>query len=163
MAFPWEADSGPTVNAGLVALWFYRGSVAKKPNIFVIFQGGSNFDYVFLLDDEGREDPNTTIGPPAKRHLMAFPWRADSGPTVNTGLVALWFYRGSVAKKPYIFVIFQGGPEFFGKYTCYPLMHTMNHSGFTVSNFMEYSIGPKREKVMSTVSALTIRSNTYLC
>ena len=41
---------------------------------------------------------------------MAFRWRADGDPTLNTGLVALWFYRGSgIAKKPYNFVIFQGG------------------------------------------------------
>ena len=38
------------------------------------FQRGSNFDYIFLVD-EGREGPNTTIlwainGPPAKRHLF---------------------------------------------------------------------------------------------
>ena len=26
---------------------------------------------------------------------MAFRWRADGGPTLNPGLVALWFYRGS--------------------------------------------------------------------
>ena len=34
--------------------------------------GGSNFDKVFLVDKGGGgggKDPNTTIGPPAKRHL----------------------------------------------------------------------------------------------
>ena len=39
--------------------------------------------------------------------LMAFRWRADDGPILNAGLVAMYFFRGS--KKPYIFVIFQEG------------------------------------------------------
>ena len=43
------------------------------------FQSGSNFDYVFFLVDDGREDPNTTI----------------SGPSSNAGLVVLWLYSGS--------------------------------------------------------------------
>ena len=29
------------------------------------------------------------IGTPAKRHFVAFLWRADDGPTLNTDLVAL--------------------------------------------------------------------------
>ena len=42
---------------------------------------------------------------------MAFRWRADDGPTLNAGLVAAIFQgiRTSIARKPYIFVIFQGG------------------------------------------------------
>ena len=43
---------------------------------------GSNFG-VFLVD-EGREDKRAIIGPPVKRQI----WRADDGPTSNTGLVA---------------------------------------------------------------------------
>ena len=44
--------------------------------------------------DEEREDSNTTItgaiiGPPAKRHLNGFRWRADDDPILNAGLVAL--------------------------------------------------------------------------
>ena len=45
---------------------------------------------------------------------MAFRWRADGGPALNAGLLALLFLMGtrtSIAKKPYIFVIFQGGPD----------------------------------------------------
>ena len=41
----------------------------------------------------------------------AFRWRADDGPTFNAGLVVCDF-KGiltSVAKEPYIFVIFKGG------------------------------------------------------
>ena len=42
---------------------------------------------------------------------MAFRWRADDGPLLNAGLVAVVFQgiRTSIAKEPYIFVIFQGG------------------------------------------------------
>ena len=44
--------------------------------------------------DEGRKDPNTPIsGPSTARQgnaiLMAFRWRANDGPTLNAGLVAL--------------------------------------------------------------------------
>ena len=58
-----------------------------------VFQRGSNFDYIFLVDG-GREYPNTTIsGPSLDRQrnaiVMAFRWRADGGPTFNAGLVAL--------------------------------------------------------------------------
>ena len=55
-----------------------------------ILSEGSNFDNVFFfffffffLFDDGRKDPNTTISE------MAFRWRADDGPTLNAGLVAL--------------------------------------------------------------------------
>ena len=87
-------------------------------------QRGSNFDYFCcccccccFLDDEGRKDPNTTISGPSSTHQrnaisMAFRWRADVGPTLSAGLVACVDFQGirtSIAKKPYIFVIFQGG------------------------------------------------------
>ena len=51
------------------------------------------------------------MGAPAKRHLMAFHWRADDAPTLNAGLVAAIFQgiRNCIARKPYIFVIFHGG------------------------------------------------------
>ena len=44
---------------------------------------------------------------------MAFRWQADDGPTLNAGLVAFDFkeIRTSIAKEPYVFVIFQGGPD----------------------------------------------------
>ena len=53
--------------------------------------GGCNFDFSFQLT---REDPNTTIsGPSSARQrsaiYMAFRWRADDGPTLKAGLVAL--------------------------------------------------------------------------
>ena len=42
---------------------------------------------------------------------MAFRRRADDGQTLNAGLVVCDFQgiRTSIPKKPYIFVIFQGG------------------------------------------------------
>ena len=47
---------------------------------------------------------------PTKCHLYGFSLAANDGQTLNAGLVALWFFRGSgPARKPYIFVIFQGG------------------------------------------------------
>ena len=60
-------------------------------------QSGSKFDnyiYIFFFVDEGIEDPNTAInGPLSARQRnvieMAFRWRADDGPTLNAGLVAL--------------------------------------------------------------------------
>ena len=52
----------------------------------------SKFDNVFLVD-EGKEDPNTAINrhhrPASETPLLAFRWRADDGPTLNAGLVAL--------------------------------------------------------------------------
>ena len=61
-------------------------------------QRGSNFEkvsFLFYFFLEGREDPNkyhykrAIIDSPAKRHLNAFCWQADDGPTLNAGLVAL--------------------------------------------------------------------------
>ena len=69
-------------------------------------QRGSNFDNVFFfycfffLVDEVREDPNITISRPSlacQRNTIeiAFRWRANDGPKLNAGLVALRFFRGS--------------------------------------------------------------------
>ena len=57
------------------------------------YQRGSKFDNFFFVD-EWRKDLNTTIsGPLSARQRnaieMAFLWRADDGPTLNAGLVAL--------------------------------------------------------------------------
>ena len=56
-------------------------------------QGGTNL-IIFSLVDEGRKDPNTTIIWPLSACqqntiCMAFNRRADDGPTLNVGLVAL--------------------------------------------------------------------------
>ena len=44
---------------------------------------------VFLVD-EGRDGPNTIISGPSSAR-QAFRWRADDGPTLNAGLVAVLF------------------------------------------------------------------------
>ena len=60
------------------------------PESFV--RGGPNLTRFFL--DEGREDPNTPISRPSSARQpntieTAFHWRADGGPTLNAGLLAL--------------------------------------------------------------------------
>ena len=47
----------------------------------------------------------------AGRHLPRFRWRADDGPRLNSGLVAVVFQgiRTNIAKKPYILKFFRGG------------------------------------------------------
>ena len=52
-----------------------------------------------------------TIGPSAKRNLMAFRWRANGRPTLNAGLVALRFYRESGP-------VLQRNPIFFRQGRC---------------------------------------------
>ena len=45
---------------------------------------------------------------------MAFRWRADDGPTLNTGLVAYWLSRGSgpvLLRRPIYLCFFKGGPD----------------------------------------------------
>ena len=84
-----------------------RGSrkfLREGPNLITFF-------FFFFFKWIG--DPNTAInGPTFARQQnaieMAFCWWADDGPTLNAGLVALWIWT-SIAKQPYIFVIFQGG------------------------------------------------------
>ena len=44
----------------------------------------------------------------------AFRWRADVDPTLNAGLVALWFYRRSgpvMIRNPIFLCFFKGGPD----------------------------------------------------
>ena len=70
----------------------------------------------FFFSWWGIEDPNTAINVPSsalQRNAieMAFRWRADDGPTLNAGLVALWFSGdpGQYYKEALYFVIFRGG------------------------------------------------------
>ena len=57
--------------------------------------GGSNFDvFALYFCDEGKEDPDTTKSRPLFSRQqnaikMAFHRRADDGPTLNAGLVAI--------------------------------------------------------------------------
>ena len=69
------------------------------------FRGGPTLTTFFVLVDDGREDPNTTI-----RLKGCF----TGGPMIKCWLgsfVALQGIRTSIAKKPNLFVIFQGGPD----------------------------------------------------
>ena len=64
-------------------------------------QRGSKFDIFFSVDGGGIEDAYTAInGPSSARQRnaieMVFRWRADDGSTLNAGLVALLFFRGSL-------------------------------------------------------------------
>ena len=62
------------------------------------------------------EDPNTALNGPSSACQqnaieMAFGWRADNGPTLNTGLVSLWLFRGSrpvLQRKPVFLWFFRG-------------------------------------------------------
>ena len=88
--------------------------IADQSILFVRGVGGGDKIIIFLVD-RGIEDPNSrykwaTIGPASEE--IAFRWRANDGPTLKAGLVALCDFQGiwtSIANKPYIFVIFQGG------------------------------------------------------
>ena len=93
-----------------VVLNFMRGS--RK-----FCQRGSKIDKIFILFylvDEGIEVPNITInGPSSTRQRNAIKWRFAGGPMVVRhrmlgSFVVLQGIRTSIAKKPYIFVIFQG-------------------------------------------------------
>ena len=69
----------------------YKHPSCADPENFV--KGGPNL-ITFFLVVKGSEDTNTAInGPSSARQRnaikMAFRWRADNGPTVNAGLVAL--------------------------------------------------------------------------
>ena len=101
--FPWRANDGPTLNAGLVALRFFRrsGPVLLRNPIFLFW---------YLLH-AGIQIP-LKAGHHLPDILMAFPWCADDGPTLNAGLVALWFFRGSgpVLLRNPIFLWFFRGP-----------------------------------------------------
>ena len=60
----------------------------------VLPEGVQLYDNFFFLLCEGREDQNSTKSGPSSAHQgnaikMAFRWRADDGPTLNAGLVAL--------------------------------------------------------------------------
>ena len=71
----------------------------------------------FFLVDKTRGDPNTALSRPSSARQqnaikMAFRWHADDGPTLDAAIMLAWQIcdfqgiRTSIAKKPYIFVIF---------------------------------------------------------
>ena len=60
---------------------FVRGG--QTLTMFFFFFFFFRFFFFFFFCDEGREDKRDIIGPPGLR------WRADNGPALNAGLVAL--------------------------------------------------------------------------
>ena len=73
------------------------------------FQRGSNFDRFLLLVDEGIQ-----VILKADHHWPASETPFD-GPTLNNGLVALCFFRGSrpvLLRNPIFYDFSEGGPEF---------------------------------------------------
>ena len=79
-------------------------------------RGGPTF-FLFFFFDKRKEDPNssTKSGPSLARQrnaiYMAFRWRDDDGPTLNAGLAALWFFRGSgpvLLRNPIFLWFFRG-------------------------------------------------------
>ena len=85
------------------------------PDSFV--RGGPTLTTFFYLVDEGRKDLNTTLNvqsldPPAKRHLNGVLLACRWWPNIEFWLGSLVIFQEnwtSIAKKPYFFVIFQGG------------------------------------------------------
>ena len=64
--------------------------------------------------DEGRKDHTTIFGPQAKRHLNGVSLACRWWPYIECWLEIFVVFKGirtSIAKKPYIFVIFQGSPD----------------------------------------------------
>ena len=57
MAFPWRADDGPTLNAGLVSLWLFRGSEPVMPRNPIIY------DFFFLGGGGGLAPLSPTLDP----------------------------------------------------------------------------------------------------
>ena len=95
----------PVLMSG-VACYDPESFVKRGLNLITFYCFFFFFVFVFLVD-EGIEDPNNTINGPS----LAFCWSVDDGSTLNAGLVALQFYRGSrpvVLRNP-IFCDFSGG------------------------------------------------------
>ena len=85
----------PSASSALSLFWF--PIVRQHARIQRIFPEGVQLFFIFLVN-EWIQIPLTRaiIGTPAKRnltpakrHLIAFRWRADDGPTLNAGLVVL--------------------------------------------------------------------------
>ena len=77
-----------------------------------VFLFVSVFFLFFFSVDEWREYPNTTkTGPSSarQRNAFVFRWRADDGPTLNAGLIALWRFKESEPVRNPILIFFSGG------------------------------------------------------
>ena len=80
-----------------------------------ICQRGPTLTLFFLLVDKGREDPSTTISGSSSAHQRnAIKWRFSGVPMIaqnewRLGRCDSHGIRTCIARKRYIFVIFQGG------------------------------------------------------
>ena len=97
-------------------VWFkYRDMYCSctDPERFV--RGGPTLTKVFeSMRGSKYHYQRAIIGPPAKRHLMPFHWRADECTKLNAGLIDLWFFRGSgpALLRNLIFLwFFRGGSD----------------------------------------------------
>ena len=95
----------------------------------------SFFLFVFLVD-EGREDPNTSISGPSSA-CQRMPMMANIECWLSS-LVIFQEIRTSIARKPYIFVILQGGrvwtpvpPPSGSTHGSAPLLFTCNKVGLS--------------------------------
>ena len=89
-------------------------SACKNPGRFV--RGGPTLTkaFLFFLVDVGEKIQIPLKAGHHRPIKIAFYLRADDGPTLHAGLAAFFIFQGirtSIAMKPYIFVIFQGGPD----------------------------------------------------
>ena len=105
----------------------------------VLFQRGSNFD-------EEREDPNTTIsgaiiGPPAKHHLNGVSLACNIE-CWHGGFVICQGIRRSIAKIPYIFVIFQTPNSSLRIRACIPCreIFASSNTSDTLLHTLQYDI-----------------------
>ena len=111
-----RADDGPTLNAGLVALYFFRGSgpvLLRNPIFFIFFSGG-----------EGGPDPLSPLW------ICAWLCGIIPGPAHFAKTKLIFRQRNLILE-----II-----------TSDPSIYTIDHPDLTVSNFMENSIGPRRVK-----------------
>ena len=62
--------------------------LSERVQLWLLFEGRGEIGFKYHYK-------RSIIGPPAKRHFMAYRWRAVDGLTLNAGLAGLWFFRGS--------------------------------------------------------------------
>ena len=95
MAFRWHAVDGSALNAGLVAAIFQgiRTFIARKPNIFVIFQGGG-----------GGPDP---LSPPLWIRTCIIIFRSYVGMCC---IICCCIIKVYITRNPVQYILRNGGP-----------------------------------------------------
>ena len=100
--------------SGMPGSFLKQSHTCPDPGSFV--RGGPTLTFSWReggggLVDEGREDKWAIIGPPVKCHLNGVSLAGRCWPKIEYWLGSFLIFQGiktSIAKKPYIFVIFQG-------------------------------------------------------